>query len=491
MKNSLIFIVVVLISITKVSGQFTISASESYSAPLSTYDAVMAGITLNDHLTIVANFNQNASFSAGWTLKVRANGDFTNGSSTIPSQYVSLKFRSVNGVQGVSGSQVSLTNAYANLITTTAALASPPAYYVPFNFDMIIQGGAHLMVPTTGVFSTTLTVSFCNSAGTVVTSLNSVPISFTINYSNTCSGTTIENINSTSYNFDTYSKLQLGATVTEGITIPYASNGANCRGWSLKVRANGNFVNGSSSVPAQNVSLKFNRVSAGSATNAQIGASGNPIPLSMSDVTLINQSNAPFDFSAAHTFDIIIAGGSALSSATTQGTYTCPLIFTLNNQNGQLISTKNVSVSFQITYGNTNDYTVTLLYPNVSFGYSSIANYLNGILVTKTNGLKIVAYSAYQVIVKTVGPNLINGSNTLPVSMIKLQNSSSTSKSGITSTNISLSANDQVIIVNNYNDYTYQTVEYNLKYIMEANNAITTAPSGTYTTQVIYVVLPR
>ncbi|EOR93725.1 hypothetical protein ADIARSV_3065 [Arcticibacter svalbardensis MN12-7] len=490
MKIPLIFIVVVFISITKVSGQ-TMSASEAYSAPLATYEAVMAGITLDNHLTVVTNFEGGMNIPAGWTLKVRANGNFTNGINTIPLQYVSLKFRGVEGIQGVSGSQVPLTNDDVNLISTTGAITSPPAYYVPFKFDMIVQGGAHLMVPTPGTYRTTLTISLCNSAGAPITSLYSVPLSFTINYDNTCSGTTIGNIYSTSYNFDAYSKLQTGATVTEGITIPYSSNGTNCRGWSLKVKANGNFVNGSSSVPVQNVSLRFNRVPDGSSTNAQIGASSNPIALSMSDVILINQSNAPFGYSVAHTFDMIIAGGGALSAATTQGTYSCPLIFTLYNQNGQLISTKNVSVSFQITYANSTSYTLTLFDPSVSFGYSSISNYLNGMSVAKKNGLKIVGYTAYQVIVKTVGPNLINGANTLPVSIIKLQNASSTNKPGITSTNVSLSANDQVIIVNNLTDHTYQTVEYNLEYLIEANSAITTAPSGTYTTQVVFVILPK
>ena len=484
MKGTLTFIFLAFLAITKVSGQMSIASYGGSGAKITTYSEVIAGSTSANYSTIQIN-PKGVSYPAGWKLKVRANGNFTNGSSSILSKYVSLKLN--NGPDGVSGGATALTLTDADLTTSTKLI---DGWYSAFSFDMIIQGGPHLMVPVTGVYSTSFTLSFYDLNNQLVAS-NSIPISIIINYNNTCSATAFGDINSTPYNFDSYNKLLGIATLSEAITIPYSSDNTNCRGWTLKVRATGNFVNGSSSLSPDYVSLRFNRVSDGPAANTDIGASTNPIALSMSDVILINQSDAPFGYSSAHKFDMIIQGGNALSSLITQGTYTCPLIFTLYNQNGQQVSIKNASISFQITYAKSTSFTLTLQSPNVLLQYSTPANYINGVSVDKPNGLRIVGFEAYQVIVKTIGPNLTNGDYTLPVSTIRLQNAASTAKSGIVSTNVSLSAVDQVIITNNMADHTYQTVDYNLKYLMAPNGTVTTAPSGIYTTHVIYLVLPK
>lgn len=483
--------------ITKANAQITLAYSGGSNSPsFSTYPEVMAGSTAVNYFTFqLSKIPNGTTFQPGWTFKIRANGNFTNGVSSISSENVSLKFRSVDaGPTGVSGGAVQLRATDANLISTTEAIVVPNDHRVFQKFDMIIQGGSYLVGIPTGTYSTTLTLSFYDANGALVAINNNIPISFSTSFSNTCSGAAMSGYSSVQYVFDTYSKLMAGGTANEAVSIQYNPNAANCVGWSLKVRANGNFVNGGSSVPPQYVSLRFNRVSAGSPSAAEIGVSNNSVPLGMSDVTLINQSNAPFKSYTytEHKFDMIIQGGSHLLLATASGTYTCSLTFSLYNQNGQLVSTTNANASFQITYSNVSNYTVTLQNPNVSLQYSTPASYTNGVSVTKTGGLTVTGYTPYQVIVKTFGPNLTSGTNTIPVSVVKLQNTPPSGKPGIVSNGISLSSSDQVIITNAMNDYTYQTVTYDLRYYIDGGNStINAAPGGVYSSQVIYVILPQ
>jgi hypothetical protein len=188
---------------------------------------------------------------------------------------------------------------------------------------------------------------------------------------------------------------------------------------------------------------------------------------------------------------MVIQGGNHLGLGTTSGTYTCPLTFSLYNQSNQFVASANINAQFKITYNNSN-YTLTLTNPDVSFTYSAPSDYINGMSVTKTNGLRIVGYSAYEVLVKTLGPNFISGSNTMPVSVMRLENTAPGSLSSITSTTVGLSATDQRIILNPVPSHLYHTVDYNLRYfILPGNTVISSAATGAYSTQLIYVVLPQ
>ncbi|MHA4896678.1 hypothetical protein ACXZ1K_18155 [Pedobacter sp. PWIIR3] len=495
MRRILLIMVPVFCFIFNTEAQITLGSYNSGDPNINTYTETQSGSTTNSQTTLtISNIPYGTNLPAGWTLKIKANGPFTNGSNSIASQYVSLKFRSVDaGPGGVSGSSVPLTATPTNLIATANALTAPNDYYVAQKFDLIIQGGSHLLVSTTGTFSTTLTLSLYNNLGALIATNSAIPVSFNVNFSNSCSGAALSAAGGTSYNFDTYAKVQSGGTAVDALTLQYNPNAANCIGWSLKIRANGNFVNGLSSVAPQYVSLKFNRVTQGNPSAAAIGISNSAVPLSMSDVNLITQSNAAFQAYnyTEQKFDMVIQGGIPLMLATTAGTYTCPVTLSLYNQNNQLVSTANANLSFQITYASSLNYTVTLTNPDVSLQYSTPATYTTGVSVTKTNGLRVVGYTAYQVIIKASDANLINGSNTIPVSVVSLQTTPPTGKPGIITTTRSLSTSDQTIITNSMLDYTYQTTDYTLKYTIAGNNSlINSAPSGSYATQVIYVVLP-
>lgn len=471
----------------KLNAQIVFSSYSSNGASIDNFTEANSGKTISNNLTLGLNIS-NPGYRAGWNVKVRVNGDLSNGVNSIPSQYLSLKFESsdVKG-GGITGPQVPLTPTDATLFSSTKVLSD---YYLAATFKLIVQGGNHLMVPNTGVYSTTITVSFYTNTGVLIASNNDIPIKLTFNFSNGCSGMIVEGSNNVAYNFDTYEKLNAGGTAVDALTVQYNPYGATCSGWSLKVRAKGNFVNGSSSISPDHVSFRFNRVGQGNPTASAIGVSNAQFRLGMSDVTLINQSKAPFANFTSHFFDMIIDGGNYLVAAK-NGTYSCPITLSLYNQAGQLVSSSDVTVSFLITTGSSYNYTITLLNPDVKMQFNTMQDYASGKSVTKSRGLKIVGYSAYQVIVKTIEPNLISGTNTIPVSVVRLTNNPVVARSGIISTPVQLSSSDQVIIRNSLPDYTYQTTEYDLNYaISGGNSAVLSSNTGAYSTQVIYIVLP-
>lgn len=489
-KTRALFLFLIITGLsTQVKSQITMSSFSANAAAIENYEEAMAGVTTNSNLTVQYAI-AGANYAPGWTVKVRANGNFTNGAHSIPSQYISLKYRNPKqGLPGVTGTEVPLTSTDANLITTTQPLNTPPTYYMAQDYDLIIQGGDHLMVPQSGVYRTTVTLSFYTNTGQFIAT-TTIPISFSVNFSNGCSGIEITASSHINYDFDTYAKLLSGGTAANAINVQYNPNGANCTGWSLKIRANGNFSNGNSAISPEHVAIRFNNVSKGKPSAGAIGLTNNLVPLGTSDVTLINPSKAAFDGFTSHAFDMVIQGGNYLLLGNS-GTYSCPVTLSLYNQAGQLVSTSNTQLSFQITFANSGNYSITLLNPDVSMLYQTPADYINGKTVTKIKGLKVVGTKAYQVMVKTLHPYLSSGSNTIPVDVVRLENTPPAGKSGITSFPINLSSTDQFIIKNTMSDITYRTMEYDLKYSISGGNAtISSAASGSYTTQVIFVVLP-
>ncbi|NCI50414.1 hypothetical protein GWC95_10810 [Sediminibacterium roseum] len=498
-----------LVVIVLIAAGIFMSSSKTFGQSLTTYNGtgctfntitdVNAGCTANGYLTVqYGGFTNGVTYAAGWTLRVRANGNFTNGSASIPPQYISLGFAAaLSGPSGVSGTgfKTLSTSADAALISTSTAIVTPPTYFFEHRFDMKIQGGAHLTLGA-GTYTGTVTLSLVDKNGITVATKSDVPLSFVVNYSSSCTGATIGTYTSNQYSFSTYAQQMSGATVTDAFSIQYNPNQATCSGWTLKVRATGNFTNGASSVAPQYFSLRFNRVSSGSPTASSIGVTNTVIPLSTSDVTLINQSNAGFvaNTGTEHKFDMIIQGGNHLLLP--NGTYTGTLVFTLYNQSNQVVSTSTVQQSFAVN-SSVNSFTAVFQNgaDNISMNFNTLANYTNGVSVTKTNGLKITGYSPYQVIVKTSSPNLTSstgGSSTIPVSVVNLQTTKNTSTTGgINVFTRKLSNLDQVIITNPMNDYTQQAVQYNLRYYTLAGDTKLNAAAGTYTTSVVFVVIPQ
>jgi hypothetical protein len=481
----------------KVSAQ-SIAYYRAADCVFNTSTDISNGCTSSNYFTFqFSGFSNGNNYAAGWTVRVKANGNFSNGSTTIAPQYVALGFASINGgPTGVTGTgyKTLSTSGAVNLIATSSALQTPPTYFFEHRFNLQIQPGAPLAVGT-GTYSTTLTVTLVDRNGITIASKNDVPISFVVNYNNSCTGATIASYTSNQYTFSNYPQQMAGASVTDAATIQYTPNNASCSGWSLKVRAAGNFTNGANSVLPQYLSLRFNRVSSGTPTASAIGVTNNPVALNTTDVTLINQSAAGFvpGTGTEHKFDLIIQGGNHLLLP--NGTYTGTLVFTLYNQSNQVVSTSTVTLSFAIN-SNTNSYTLVFqnAADNINLGFNTIADYVNGVSVNKNNGIRITAYSPYQVVIKTSATNFTHtgGTSVIPVSVVNLAaTKSSTTSGGINVYTRQLSASDQVLIYNPMIDYTQQVVEYNLRYFTTPGDKRLSLPSGSFNTSVFFVVIPQ
>jgi hypothetical protein len=460
-----------------------------------TYEDIQTGESFTDFITLQFGV-PNKTNCPGWILKVRALTNFSNGTYTIDAQYVSLRFNRVtNGspsaaAMGVSTNAIPLSTSNVTLINSNAAFMAPPSFSVAHKYDMLVQGGSHLLVGS-GTYTATLVFSLYNSSNVLVSTKN-LDASFTVFYSNTCTGIVLNSFTNNAYSFTSYAQQMAGATVTDAATLQYNTNGATCRGWTLKVRASGNFVNGANAVSPQYFSLRFNRVNSGSPSAANIGVTNTPVPLSTTDAVIINPSNASFNGGTEHKFDMVIQGGNHL--LVPNGTYTSGLVFTLYNQANQLISTTNCNVTFQVNSAS-NSYTILLQNSadQINMDISTPAAIISGVSVSKAQGLKVTGYSAYQVIVKTSNANLVSSTttNTVPVAAINLEVTKYTiTNPGITCFTRALSVTDQYFITNPLSDHTQQIVEYNLRYFSAPGDSRFLGPSGTFTTNVLFVAIP-
>jgi hypothetical protein len=460
-----------------------------------TYEEVLNGESFTDFITLQFGVPYNSN-CAGWVLKVRALTDFSNGMVTIGAQHVSLRFNRVTAgapsaaAMGVSTNAIPLSTSNVILINSNAAFIAPPSYNVVHKYDMLVQGGSHLLTGS-GTYTATLVFSLYNSSNVLVSTKN-LQASFTVFYSNSCTGVVLNCYTSNAYSFTSYAKQMAGATVTDAATLQYNTNGATCRGWILKVRASGNFVNGANAVSPQYFSLRFNRVNSGTPSANNIGVTNAPVPLSTTDAVMINPSNASFNGGTEHKFDMLIQGGNHLILP--NGTYTSSLVFTLYNQANQLISTSNCNVTFQVN-STTNSYTLLLQNSanQVDMNLSTPAAITTGVSVSKTQGLKVTGYSAYQVIVKTSNANLVSSTtaNTIPVAAISLEVTKyTTTNPGIICFTKALSVTDQYFVTNPLSHHTQQVVEYNLRYFTNPGDSRFSGSSGTFTTNVLFVAIP-
>ncbi|TCC96755.1 hypothetical protein [Pedobacter psychroterrae] len=488
-------------STLKTSGQCTgIDMNGSASGPIwnsfDSYSDVLAGETFNEFITLTYNLAAPVN-CPNWKIKVRALGNFTNGSANINPQYISIRFNRVDagapsaGAMGVSNVLVPLNTTEVTLINSNAAFATPPTYYAAHKFDMVVAGGSHLLVGS-GTYTAILRFTLYNSSNIAI-STKEITTSFNVVFSNTCTGTVISGYSNNQYTFNNYAQQMAGATANEAVTLQYAPNGATCRGWTVKARVAGNFVNGANTVAPQNISLKFNRVSSGSPTASAIGVTNTPVALSNSDAVLINSSGDSFNGGTVHKFDLVIAGGIHL--LVPNGSYTGGIVFSLYNAANQLISTTTINATFQVQ-SSANSFSLVLQNTAdlVNMNFSAPGALASGVSVSKVRGMKIVGYGSHQVIVKTSTANLTSTSSsyTIPVSAVSLELTKyTTTNAGIVVYTRSLSASDQVFITNPVSHHTQQEVEYNIRFSTAPGNSVFSGANGTFSTSVVFIAIPN
>src|SRR5690606_29046131 len=96
---------------------------------------------------------------------------------------------------------------------------------------------------------------------------------------------------------------------------------------------------------------------------------------------------------------------------------------------------------------------------------------------------------------QTTSPELVSGTTTetIPVSIVKLEVSRSPAISGVTCNTITLATNNPTPVVINTNpNYPNQTVEYNLRYFIEPGSFDFSAgvPVGTFKGTLVFVCIP-
>ncbi len=469
-----------------------------------------ASATNNVHLS----FSLNNSNCTNWTLKVRTTtANFSNGANGVPVQHVALKFNGVTGGPsagsiGYNSSPVSLSTSDQILVSNAGAgLQSPPYYYFEHLFSTILTGGTHMYQPVNGTFSTTLVFTLFNNLNQQIATY-SMALSFQINYQgpnlfDRCQGMSMwGNISSPIASFSSYAELMNGKTTNEALSITYGlvNNSTNCPGWSLKVRASSAyFTNSGNNIPVDKVALQFNNVAGGPSAN-DIGVSYTPVYLSTTDRVLIDHSNArltaPPHSNVVHRWNMIIDGGSHMLQPS-NGSFTVNLVFTLYDWNDQLVTTWSTNATIQINFNGNNLYTMTLQNGGdvANFSFTDIPKYVNGLSLSKPNGLKITGYQNYQVFAQTTSPELVSGttSETVPVSIVKLEVSRTPAITGVTCNTITLATSNPTPIITNTNTaYPHQTVEYNLRYFIEPGSfdAAAGIPIGTFTGTLVLACIP-
>jgi hypothetical protein len=457
----------------------------------------VSGLTASNYITV--EYHGNNTPCNNWKLTVKAaSSNFTNGTDNVPVQYISVRYN------GTGGNTVALSSSEQPLIQNGGTISG---YYFTKKLDMLIQGGSQLAV-SNGTYSANVIFYLRDNNGSLVSSWTG-SINFQVNYQGPnlqdyCPDITLSGYGSYGYTFNTYAQLMAGATVTDAVSLSYqlVNNCSNCPDWKLTVKAaSPYFSNGTDNIPVTNSALVFNRTEGTGPSGSAIGITSGSIPLSTSETTIINQSNArlqapPDASSFTQKYDLAIQGGAYLIKPTT-GPFTVDLIFTLYDGEGQLISTTTItSVGFQNQYSGGG---ITLSLQNggnaADFDFSTIANRANGISLVKNNALKITAYQDYKVYAQTISDDLVatTTSHTIPVSIIHLTAGLSTPISGVTCNTIQLSSNNTQPLIDDTNtDYPHQTVEYNLTYFINGSDPnLLNVPAATYSGTLIFVAQPN
>lgn len=229
----------------------------------------------------------------------------------------------------------------------------------------------------------------------------------------------------------------------------------NISNWSISVRVIEPIRNSEGKVlDPSKVSLRLNSISGKRdvPTIQQVGAIIGKIPLSLSDVPIIPNSQYAIRTGSQHlnnnqlrfSFDIIVEGGSYLEQLKSWQNYVMDMEFTFRSSAVNPSKTNRV-IQFQIHPDDTPPITPTYgiqINSNARNGlleFKTLSDYVNGVSQTYPNGLLVTANTPYVVQVKTNSPSFIDGNNEFPVEYVKL--SIKDSNNGAVGGNINLSNN--------------------------------------------------
>ncbi len=316
-----------------------------------------------------------------------------------------------------------------------------------------------------------------------------------------------------------------GYTAPEGshrFHIQYQGMEINEPNWGVRARINGQIrpVSGENvsglPFPAEKLRFQFTHDSGNSPTLADIGASMASIPFNaLGETVLIAESNVPIAYQNPYGgsmqfhlyFTMHVAGGSYLDQMKNRAAYqmivySVPITFTLYGQAGGVLGYQDVVYHIQVNQTLSGAPQEEPVYGLEVLGaaregtleFGNVSNYVGGVTATYPDGLKVNANTGYSVAVKTIGPELTSlagGQATLPVSVVnlRLEPGSNPASSG-QYTEIALSDGYQVLFAANTGREAPQF--FTIVYRTTGNDErLLRARSGTYTTVVLYQLLPQ
>lgn len=321
------------------------------------------------------------------------------------------------------------------------------------------------------------------------------------------------------------SVLVSGATYTNNMQVQFNGGGTPLGNWKLTVQPlTAYFVAQQSSSgdiaqygygpnwPIQYFSVKLNPgASRASWSNSNsinaIGAVSSTVPLSSSEITLVERSNYAIVASDyfAMAYDLILTGSRQML-ALHRDNYVLVMRFRLYNQSGALVSqadynhqiglwpnwltlpqpvTPQISNGILLQNGGTN---VTL-----NFG-SNINSYATGVESQLNNGLQVSSSDGkYQITVQTLSANFLRSgvASTIPVSKIRLTAAPFSSSVMSSYIPVNLSTTARTLITNNGSAGVVNN--YNLTYSTKGNSnqdAFMNVPAGNYETQITFIMSP-
>jgi hypothetical protein len=302
------------------------------------------------------------------------------------------------------------------------------------------------------------------------------------------------------YEFTTYDQLENGGTAIMYAEVGFSiKKGAYLPNWKLSARVTGPFRNGADFIDPHLVSIQFNTV-VGGPSGSDIGIPTNPFPLSLGETTIIPSSNVPLDGNADRDFeivyDMIIQGGNHLI-ALPNGEYRTDLSLTLYDEFGLPVGvTETFTISFEIRYVASSSSSLRLLNGAdiITLQFNSGADLTNGVSVFKPFSLLVSCQDPHQIMVKASSSHLLGSgtNNTIPVSAITLTIDKPPTVPRVICFSRSLSINSSVFIDNPMTTNDYRDVGYDLTFSIAGNDPnIVAAPIGTYTTSIVFVIVPK
>lgn len=205
--------------------------------------------------------------------------------------------------------------------------------------------------------------------------------------------------------FNNYNELMNGATQQSRISFNIQccggllSGGTLAANWKVTVRANTNsYINQSDInqvIPLHHTKIQFTP----SVTDPNMEpVNQNPIQISNVETTLISgrpalQSEVLIKMNLNYKYNFIVDGGNDFLKP--DGNYYTNLVFTLYDKNDAFVDSYTLSnLGFQISTGNLLEYSTIALQngsDNIQFMFDSPSDYLNGITVSKPEGLEVVS----------------------------------------------------------------------------------------------------